>query len=413
MRISKLYTLIGPGILVAATGVGAGDLATAAFTGNKLGMAVLWVVLIGAFFKFILNEGLTRWQLATGTTILEGAMYRLSQPLQYGFLIYFLVWSFLVAAALMSACGVAAHALFPFFDDPVQGKIIFGIIHSLSGVLIVRIGSYSLFEKIMKVCIAVMFVTVVITAFLLLREWESFFTGLLLPSIPEIGNEGLAWTVALMGGIGGTVTILCYGYWIREAGRYKSDDLITSRVDLAAAYLMTALFGIAMVVLGSTIHVEGKGATLIIRLAEKLGQELGQLGKWAFLIGAWGAIFSSLLGVWQSVPYLFADFIGLLRKLPGPPTAKIDIQSYTYKGYLYALATLPMIGLWAGFASMQKLYAISGALFLPMLAATLVVLNGSRKRIGRRFQNRPMTTVVLLIILLFFLLAGWLSISQI
>ena len=61
---------VGPGILVAATGVGAGDLATAAFTGTKLGVAILWVVVLGAFIKFVLNEGLTRWQLATGSTLL-------------------------------------------------------------------------------------------------------------------------------------------------------------------------------------------------------------------------------------------------------------------------------------------------------------------------------------------------------
>ena len=42
---------LGPGLLVAATGVGAGDLATAAFTGSHLGPAVLWAVLVGAALK--------------------------------------------------------------------------------------------------------------------------------------------------------------------------------------------------------------------------------------------------------------------------------------------------------------------------------------------------------------------------
>ena len=67
-----LFKFIGPGLLVAATGVGAGDLATASFTGSRLGTAVLWAVVLGGFFKFVLNEGLARWQLATGTTFLEG-----------------------------------------------------------------------------------------------------------------------------------------------------------------------------------------------------------------------------------------------------------------------------------------------------------------------------------------------------
>jgi len=58
----NLLSIVGPGMLVAATGVGGGDLAAATFSGAKLGVAILWAVLLGAFFKkTVLNEGLTRW----------------------------------------------------------------------------------------------------------------------------------------------------------------------------------------------------------------------------------------------------------------------------------------------------------------------------------------------------------------
>ena len=80
MSSKSLFSILGPGILVAATGVGAGDLATAAFAGSKLGVAVLWAVMLGALIKFFLTEGLTRWQLATGETLLEGSMSRLGRP---------------------------------------------------------------------------------------------------------------------------------------------------------------------------------------------------------------------------------------------------------------------------------------------------------------------------------------------
>jgi len=124
----NLFLIFGPGILIAATGVGAGDLATAAFTGAKLGLAVLWAVILGAFFKYVLNEGLTRWQLVTGLTLLEGVRFHLGRFAIYIFLLYFLFWSFMVAAALMSASGVALHAIFPSFKDPSSGKIVFGIL---------------------------------------------------------------------------------------------------------------------------------------------------------------------------------------------------------------------------------------------------------------------------------------------
>ena len=70
----SLFAMIGPGLLVAATGVGAGDLATASFAGSLLGNGILWAAVLGAFLKYVVNEGLARWQLATGNTLIEGAV---------------------------------------------------------------------------------------------------------------------------------------------------------------------------------------------------------------------------------------------------------------------------------------------------------------------------------------------------
>jgi len=45
--VSGWLSVIVPGLLVAATGVGAGDLATASFAGSYLGVAILWAVVVG------------------------------------------------------------------------------------------------------------------------------------------------------------------------------------------------------------------------------------------------------------------------------------------------------------------------------------------------------------------------------
>lgn len=408
---NRLLAVVGPGILVAATGVGAGDLATAALVGSRLGVAVLWAVVLGALIKLVLNEGLTRWQLATGETLLEGAMSRLGRPAQYIFLVYLLAWSFMVAAALMSASGIAAHAIFPVADDPSTGKILYGVVLSLVGLVMVRLGGYRLFGKVMSVCIGIMFVTVVVTAILLKPPLAAFAKGLVWPSIPDFGGNGLSWTIALMGGVGGTVTVLCYGYWIREEGRHSADDLRTCRFDLGIAYAMTALFGVSMVVIGSTIEVEGKGASLVIQLAERLTGELGVFGRWAFLLGAFGAIFSSLLGVWQSVPYLFCDLWGMMRVADPSARPAVNAESAAYRWFLYGLAVVPMVGLWVGFASMQKAYAICGAVFMPMLALVLLLLNGRAAWVGERYRNHPAIAAFLVIILVFFLAAGYLAVA--
>ena len=407
-----LWGVLGPGMLVAATGIGAGDLATESFTGSILGTAVLWAAVVGAFLKYVVTEGLARWQLATGDTLLEGVVRRIGRPVGWFFLPYLVIWSFFVASALMSACGVTLHAMIPLFDDPVQGKVVFGALASLVGLGLVLLGGYELFEKIMRVCIGVMFVTVIVTAVLLWPGTGQVLKGLVVPAIPDAGGQGLSWTVALMGGIGGTLTVLCYGYWIREEGRAGAGFLRTCRIDLAAGYVITALFGVAMVIIGSTIEIEGRGATLLVRLSDQLVEPLGQTGKWLFLVGAAGAVFSSLLGVWQAVPYLFADTLGLLREdneaaTGGAAAAAIDTRSAAYRGYLVALAIVPMAGLFWRFQEIQKLYAVIGATFIPLLALALLLLNGRAEWVGERFRNRPATVVVLLATLAFFLWIGW------
>jgi Mn2+/Fe2+ NRAMP family transporter len=411
VRPARLFALIGPGLLVAATGVGAGDLATAAFTASKLGVAVLWAVLLGAFLKFVVTEGLARWQLATGETLLEGALRRLGRPVRYLFAVYFVLWSFFVGSALISACGVAIHAIVPVFPDAATGKIVFGIASSLLGVTLVRAGGFALFEKVMSVCIGVMFATVLLTAVLLCEDWGAVARGMLVPRIPDAGGEGLGWTVALMGGVGGTLTVLCYGYWIREKGRSGPGDLALCRIDLAVGYVMTALFGLAMVVIGSTIEVQGRGAGLVISLADTLAGPLGSAGRWAFLLGAFGAVFSSLLGVWQAVPYIFADYWRLVGKGRDPgagtPRSGVDTLGRPYRAYLVAIAVVPMLGLFFSFREVQKVYAVFGALFMPLLAVTLLLLNGRSDWVGPRLRNRPLTTALLAATVVLFLLFGY------
>ncbi len=397
---------IGPGILVAATGVGAGDLATAAFTGSKLGLSILWVVIVGAIFKYVLNEGLARWQLYENSTLLEGAFSNLPRIFLYFFILYFILWCFPVSTALMSACGVSLHAVLPIFDS-VTDKIIYGVLCSITGLLFVRLGGFILFEKIMSVSIAIMFITVALTAFLLKPDISDVLSGLFIPTIPTENANTLSWIIALIGGIGGTVTILSYSYWMRESGRVETTAFKDTRFDLAVAYGITAVFGIAMVIIGSHVNIDGGGSKLIVQLASTLEDKTGTLIKWLFLIGAFGAIFSSLLGVWQGVPYLFAD----MMKLFFSTKEEMSTSGTTYRYFQIGLAIIPIFGLWIGFASMQKLYAVLGALFVPMLAATLLYLGLSGK--AKTFSNKPLNTVLLTIVLLFFLFAGWLTLQKV
>jgi len=400
-----LLSIIIPGILIAATGVGAGDLATASFAGSHLGTTVLWAVIIGAIFKLVLTEGLTRWQLVTGTTLLEGISQRVGPVFIWLFLPYLFLWSFFVGSALISACGATLYAMFPVFDDPTQGKIVFGIGSSLIGLLMVLHGGFQLFEKAMMASIAVMFIVVLVTAGMLWPGTEAVIQGLLVPRIPDAQGKGIAWTIALIGGVGGTLTILCYGYWIKEKGRESVAHIRTCRIDLATGYLLTAVFGIAMVIIGSNLELNGKGAGLLIALASTLEAPLGETGRWLFLVGALGAVFSSLLGVWQAVPYLFADIFRLFINKNQQEKTQVDTNALPYRSYLFAIAIIPMLGLLMDFKQVQQFYAIIGAAFLPLLAIALLVMNNNYS-LGK-FRNKWLSQILLTITILFFLGMAW------
>lgn len=401
-RRAPWWLMIGPGLLLAATGVGSGDLATGAIAGSLLGPAVLWAVLAGALLKFVVTEGLARWQLATGDTLLEGAVRRLGPVVIWLFFPYLFLWSFFVGSAQVSASGVTLHAMFPVFDDPRAGKIVFGIASGLAALGLVWFGGYRVFERAMQACIGLMFVMVVVTSVLLWPGTGAVLEGVFLPRIPAAGGEGPIWTVALIGGVGGTLTVLCYGYWLREEGRTAPEDLPACRIDLAAGYLMTALFGMAMVIVGSSIEVEGEGTELLVSLSGRLADVMGPAGKWLFLVGTFGAVWSSVLGVWQAVPYLFADCWALLRRPGEPNRAAVDTASKPYRVYLLLLAIVPMLGLFASFREVQKIYTVLGALFFPLLALAVLVFNGRASWVGARFRNGPATILALAGVLLFF-----------
>jgi hypothetical protein len=81
--------------------------------------------------------------------------------------------------------------------------------------------------------------------------------------------------------------------------------------------------------------------------------------------------------------------------------------------YLYAIAIVPVIGLvGVEFRTIQKVNAVVGALFIPMLAGVLLYLNGPSRWIGEKYRNSSATTAVLVGALLLFATAGALEIRD-
>ena len=397
---------------MATSGIGASDIVAATVGGATYGLALLWALMLGAFFKFVLSEGLARWQLATGSTALEGWARHLPRWVLVLFAGYLVLWAVAVSGALISGCGLAIEnitggAVSRTWGSFAQAVAVFVLIWSAHSQGLARV---------MKPLIVVMFVSIVLCAALTFREPVAVLRGLFVPTIPDGGGT---YVLSLIGGIGGSLTLLSYNYLLRDEGKVDPRNLRAVRLDLATAYIFTAIFGLSVMLIANRVfHSAGVAITdreAVSRMAGALSALTGSAGFYIYSIGFWAAVLASLLGVWQTIPSVFADCYSLLRRMP-PNERKSATQpgSPPYRTALLfmALASVP-------FAFLDRplliviAFTVLGSLFIPFLAATLLYLNNRVAFSAPMRPNRLATNIVLSLIVLLFLVVGALEIGGI
>ncbi|MFI1245886.1 Nramp family divalent metal transporter [Streptomyces anulatus] len=380
------WKYIGPGIVVAATGVGAGDLVATLIAGSKFGYTLMWAAVIGCVVKISLAEAAGRWHLATGRTLFDG--WRSLGPwTTVYFAVYVVLWGFLYGATAMSSSALPIVALFP--DGP--GLKFWAIVTGLIGLAFVWFNRYAVFEKVMTVLIGIMFVVVVYVAARVVPDVGASFAGLL----PVLPDGSLLYTLGLIGGVGGTITMAAYGYWVNAKGWSNSSWMKVMRLDNRVAYITTGVFVVAMLIVGAELlHASQTALTSgdrgLIDLGKVLEDRFGAGTAKLFLVGFFATSFSSLIGVWHGVSLMFADFVERFRA-PAAGAAKTEghegadvaerrQRSLPFRAYLLWLTFPPMTLLWLDEPfGLVIAYGVLGAFFMPFLALTLLwLLNSSR-----------------------------------
>ncbi|MBI4262972.1 MAG: Nramp family divalent metal transporter [Acidobacteria bacterium] len=336
--------------------------------GAEYGLTLAWALAAGVLVKFAVTEGVARWQLVTGATLVEGWRDHLPRVASLAFFVYFIAWSFFVSAALVAASALAPAAVMPAVPLPA-----WVILHAVAACALVYFGRYEQLLRVMKWFIVLMFASLLATVLLIV-----FRSGADWSAAGNRSPVSAPYVLSLIGGIGGTVTLLSYGYWMREQGWNGRARLPSARVDLTISFALAFVFASAMMFLSSQIQWTGQildeGPRLSLLLADRIGAEIGPLGRALFLVGFWGAAYSSVVGVYHGVPFLFDDLIHTWRRQP--PTGQ---RGLAYRGWALYLTAAAVSGVliqrpvWLVFA-----YTVVGALFFPFVIATLLWLNNSR-----------------------------------
>ncbi len=366
------WKFIGPGIVVAVTGVGAGDLVATLVAGSRYGYTLLWAAVIGCIIKIALAEATGRYHLATGSTMLEG-WRSLGRWTSWYFGIYIILWGFVYGGTAMSATALPLAALFP----DVLPFWAWGALTGIAGAVFVLFNRYAIFEAVMKFFIGIMFIVVVGLAILVGPNLGEALTGI----VPSLPKGSAIYTLGLIGGVGGTITLAAYGYWVNAKGWQTPEWISMMRLDNRVAYIATGIFVVSMLIVGAELLYTAQislssGDRGLLDLSDVLEQRFGKTIAVVFLIGFLSTTFSSILGVWHGVSLLFADFV---RNLKSTPDHQHLETTKAFRFYVLWLTFPPMLLLSLGqpFALIIA-YGAFGAFFMPFLALTLLwLLNSS------------------------------------
>ena len=395
--------LVGPGLVVAATGVGAGDMVTSLTAGTEFGTVLIWAIILGAALKFALTEGLGRWYMATRTTVLDG-WHSMGWWATGYFMVYLALVTFFFGAAAPSASALAVTAMFP----GVMPLWAWAVLHSVVfGFLICIIGRYGLFERVMEVFVGLMFVTVVGLAILLVPDVGALALGTVVPRMPE---GSLPFVLAVIGGVGGTFTLVSYTYWVRERGWRRPGWIPMMRTDLGVGYIATGIFMVAMLVIGAEMlfasgaSIEDEGG--LVELSNPIAERFGPVASWLFLIGFWAAATSSITGAWNGGAYLFGDLIRTIRRVPEEEGEEyLSEKGFFFRAFLVWITFPPLILLTFDEPVLIVIvYASLGAFFMPFLAITLIWL--LNRRVGREYRSGLLSNLILGVSVLLFLYVG-------
>ena len=168
--------------------------------------------------------------------------------------------------------------------------------------------------------------------------------------------------------------------------------MTAARSDLTVSFTLVFVFCISMIFLATQINWAGQildeGPRLCLLLADRIGQEIGPIGRAVFLLGFWGAAFSSVLGVCPRCSVSVRRHASLWRRTPAVDSAvrRTDHGPRIWRWPPSRRSS--SVAVWLVFA-----YTVVGSMFFPFVISTLLWLNNSRA--ARATRNGLFVNVVL------------------
>ncbi len=327
---------LGPGLVMAATAIGASHLVLAPTAGASFGYVLLWVLLLSHLFKYPGFEFGPRFAVATGRSLLDGYR-RVPGPRNWA------LWIFLagtvvqgvtvLAGVLGVAASVAAAALPGLLPLAAWSALLGGIC-----ALLLAAGGFdglSALSKWMLLVLAAMTAVAFAATPPPLEAWQHL-------AVPRLPGEAVVLVAAILGWMPtGLDVSVWHSLWAlerREAWLERAADgapepaavgereaLGVGLLDMRLGYGLSLALSVMFLALGAEVlapagQVPG-GAEVAITLAHLYTDVLGGWILPLFLLAAFFGMFSSAYGVLDGFPRAFQETLRAMDgevRAPGP-----------------------------------------------------------------------------------------------
>ena len=404
---------IGPGIILAGTIVGSGELLLTTSLGAKHGFVFLWLILFSCVIKVFVQTELGRYAISSGKPTL-GALNDLGGPRVGANWICW--WWFVMMCstifqlgAMTGTVGQSLNLAFPNFSPGLAGLLEqlvpslantirerpdypWAVLTCLTAIVLLWSGSYRRIESVTTVLV-VGLTLVTVTAALALPAtqfpipWSDVVKGLTF-GMPA---EGIAVAFGVFGITGvGAAELFYYPYWCLEKGYARNVGRCDNspewvhrargwiRVMYLDAWVSMVVFTISTVAfyfMGATVlHPQGltpQGKDMILTLSRMFVDSFGTWTQIAFLIGAGAVLFKTLYLSSAGNARLVADLFsiaGIFRYREPSQRARVI-------HWVSLLIPVIALGLFLSFKEPKWMVVVGGfgqALTLPMITAATI-----------------------------------------
>ena len=312
-RNYRFFTILGPGLLMAAASIGVSHLVQATRAGAMYGMDLLLFVLLAFVIKYPTFRFGHEYAHATGQHLLTGFRKQGTWAVLLCTVVIFCVMFTGFAAVLLVTSGLAVIS----FNLDLPVVFVAACICVFSGTCLV-VGQYRWMDSIVKILLIVLFIsTLTATALSVpLFEWKQ--TDILTPDI--LNRSSLLFLAALIGFMPAPFeTCIWQSLWILEKDKQENLSSAEVKLDYHVGYFSTLLTAVCFLLLGAAV-MHGSGQQFSSAAAEFSAQLISiytsLLGQWAkplIAIAAFAVMLSTVLVIHDGYPRTVCALIDCFR----------------------------------------------------------------------------------------------------